>query len=168
MLVVDGDIEQITRHLWETSDSIPEGTMRDFTLKTCDKCYLDPGGMLHTKIPYRDIEINGHVFCIQLSKAEVFLDLFKRADERVPGFMRFPIWNGWTSALVYASVGVFQALRNELSQIVRTDEAIHANLTDNIARDDIINAGKVVPALPFIILDLDKEDEKNEDPPAME
>jgi len=132
-IFVDGDTDALLAHIWETSTSIRDEDRKnpDFVITKTDKLCLDPGGMLNTKIPYRNIRIDGYRFKIQLCAVEQVLKLMEHGVERIPGYMRFPIWGIWCPVLVVMPIGIFRTLQEELQNLLMTDAALHANLEDN-------------------------------------
>ena len=52
-------------------------------------------------------------------------------EERIPGYMRFPIQGSWCQVFVIMPVGMFSELKTKLSELILSDDALHANLELN-------------------------------------
>lgn len=139
MLII-GDVEEVTKHIWETSKSLIPGTERKFQIEDEEICKLDPGGLYHTKIPHKQFEIDNNKFDIQLSKIEDVLISLEYAKERVPGYMRFRLWRHF----VILPVDIFNKLKNYLIDLEKSDEALHSELTEHLVYDDLIEKGFII------------------------
>lgn len=135
MLVIDGDVDHITKYIFNTSTSIPNGTERIFYSSTEERCNLDPGGMYFLKVPKTSFEIDGLKFEIQISKSAEILSLMEYAKERVPYFKRFSTFNYY----VIISVGLFEKLKVKLKEIELSNESLHAELYEMETRDKLFN-----------------------------
>lgn len=133
MLVVNGDINHVTKYIFDTSTSVPVNTKRLFWVSNEEKCNLDPGGMYFLKVPKMNFEIDNFKFEIQISKAAEILELMDCAKERVPGFKRFPTF----SYFVVMTVGLFEKLKVKLKEIELDSESLHAELYEMETRDNL-------------------------------
>jgi len=141
MIIIDADVDVITKHIWETSNSVGD-TKREFGVEDLDICKLDPGGMYNTKIPHVQFEINGTSFDIQLSRIEDVLYCMEGGKERIPGYIRFRQWR-W---FVILPKLMFIKLKEKLKELEKTDEAMNAELTERNIYDDLIEDGIIIDA----------------------
>ena len=92
------------------------------------------------KIPHKEFEVAGFKFDVQLSRIEGVLYLMNKATERVPGYMRFPMWR-W---LVIMPIDVFKKVKEYLVFLEKSDEALHAELTEKELIDSLYDDGKII------------------------
>lgn len=105
----------------------------DFSEKTLNVCYLDPGGMYNMKIPRTSFEVQGITFDIQMSKIEEVLMCMKSIDTSVPGFVAFPNWR----YLVVLTQDTYDELGETLTKLEKSDGALHYELQDRLTRDTL-------------------------------
>jgi len=139
MLIVDDNIDFITKHIWETSESVKDLPC-EFGGFDKDSLSLDPGGMYCTKIPHKEFEVAGFKFDVQLSRIERVLYQMNRATERVPGYMRFPLWR-W---LVIMPKDVFDKVKEYLVFLEKSDEALNAELNEKEIMDGLYDDGIII------------------------
>lgn len=133
MLVVDGDINHVTKYIFDTSTSVPANTKRVFWISNEDRCNLDPGGMYFLKVPKMNFEIDNFKFEIQISKAAEILELMDCAKERIPGFKRFATFHYF----VIVSIDLFEKLKVKLKETELDSESLHAELYEMETRDNL-------------------------------
>ena len=139
MIIIDADVDVITKHIWETSNSVGD-TEREFDVEDLDICKLDPGGMYNMKIPHVKFEINGTSFDIQLSRIEEVLYCMEDGKERIPGYIRFRQWR-W---FVILPKLMFIKLKEKLKELEKSDEAMNAELTERNIYDDLVERGIII------------------------
>lgn len=135
MAVFSDDPRKVVNDILDTSEKCKAAT-RDFTLEACDVFCLDPGGMYNTKEPQKEFEVDGHKFEIQLTKIPDVLwltdpDLYNR--ERIPGYIRFR--NFGQNAIMPKAL--LLRLREKLVEFSKTDEAMHAEISDFELREKL-------------------------------
>lgn len=126
MLIVDGDVELITKTIWNSSDSIAVGTKRFFYIQELTSCELDPGGLLFWKTPWIRFSIDGINFDVQISRAGEMLHLLEYAEERIPGYIRFLTFG----MFVIISKELFNKVKIKLKEIEMSDEGLNAELEE--------------------------------------
>lgn len=134
MFVIGEDTQYIIDYIWATSSSLrPETKKEDLKITDKEKCTLDPGGVLFLKIPFQDFSVRGEIFSVQPNRCEFILKLLKRAHERVPGYMRFLIWNYF----VILPKETLIDLRLKIEEISKSDQALHAAIDVNQTKEDL-------------------------------
>jgi len=141
MLIIEGDVDIITKYIWETSESVGEAE-REFMIEDEDTCKLDPGGMYNMKIPHAQFNIDGASFDIQLSRIEDVLYLMEHGKERIPGYIRFRQWR-W---FVILPKLMFIKLKDKLKELEKSDAAMNAELTERNIYDDLVEGGIIINA----------------------
>jgi hypothetical protein len=139
MLIVDDNEDFITKHIWETSESV-KGLPCEFGGFDKESLSLDPGGMYCMKIPHKKFEVDGYKFDVQLSRIEEVLYCMNRGSERIPGYIRFPMWR-W---LVIMPVDIFEKVKNYLELMEKSDDAMHAELTEKEIKDSLYSDGVII------------------------
>ena len=139
MLIVDDNEDFITKHIWETSESVKDLPC-EFGGFEKESLSLDTGGMYCMKIPHKEFEIDGYKFDVQLSRIEGVLYQMNRGTERVPGYMRFPMWR-W---LVIMPKETFCRVKEYLQELEKSSEALHAELTEQEIKDSLYNDGVII------------------------
>lgn len=120
-----GDANEVLSHMCSTSKSLVGSCVEDFDLQNLKHGVgLDPGGMLHTKTPVIDIEIDGAKFWTYASKISGVLQCTQHASERIPGYMRMP--NRWWHSII--PVGIFNELILKLRKLEMSDNVLNSNL----------------------------------------
>jgi hypothetical protein len=137
MLIV-GDVERVTKYIWETSKSVPDEIKRELEIWNHGLCYLDPGGYYYLKGPHKKFEIDDVEFDIQLSKVEDVLVYMRTAEERIPGYMRFPMWRDF----IILPKETFDKLKLYLQELEKSDACIHAELEERDVLDKAIRNDK--------------------------
>jgi hypothetical protein len=140
MFILDDNVDLITKHIWNTSTSVKDLPCEFHEFGNHQVCRLDPGGMYFMKTPHVQFEIDGYKFDIQISRIEQVLYLMNRAKERIPGYMRFPMWR-W---LMIFPKDVFERVKVKLEEMEKSDDAMHAELTEKEVFDSIYAQGVVV------------------------
>jgi hypothetical protein len=149
MVVFSNDARKLVNDLLDTSEECKTAT-RDFTLEKVELLTLDPGGFLNMNEPYVPFEVEGHKFEIQLSKIGDVLwltDDKARDRERLPGVIRFR--NFGQNVLMPKELTY--KLREKLSELSKTDAALHAQITDAEIKAKIekVSEGTVIfPSIP--------------------
>lgn len=147
MEIIDVDWKVITDHLWDTSEFIIEHSLdkQGLMVEDLDICHLDPGGMLNTREEFKKFKVDKWLFQVQLSKLEWVIAKVKKADERVPGYMRFGMWR-WNVVL---SNRLYNKLLEKLQSLSKTDEALHAQISDYELKSKLEKSGKIIfPDIP--------------------
>lgn len=133
MLIIDGDINKLTKHIWDTSTTIPSFAKRSFFLQDTEICDLDPGGLLFLKISRVEFIIDGIKFCMQISKAGEILGIFNDAEKRCPNYTCF-----WTfNYLVILPTVIFNKLKAKIKDFEMNSIALHAELHEYEVRGEI-------------------------------
>jgi len=139
MIIIDDNDKFITEHIWKTSESVKDLVCEFVSFDV--KCLsLDPGGMYCMKIPHKEFTIDGFAFDVQLSRIEEVLYLMEFSKERIPGYIRFPLWR-W---FVIVPKDVFKKVKEYLKELEKSDEALHAELTEKEILDDVYSSGQII------------------------
>lgn len=85
---------------------------------------LDPGGMLHQRIPWTDFEIDGVKFTIQVHNAEHTHWRISQTREDLEDYTTFVLWK----CRVYMPTKLCDALLIRLKEFADSDVAAHAEL----------------------------------------
>ena len=139
MLIIDDNVEYITQHIWATSDSV-KNLPCEFGAFEKESLSLDPGGMYCMKIPHKNFIIDGYNFDVQISRIEEVLYCMDRGKERIPGYIRFPMWR-W---LVIMPKETFVKVRQFLIDLEKSDEALHAELTEKEIKSSLYASGAII------------------------
>lgn len=109
---------------------------QDFRIDKPKMFYLDPGGMLNTKEPWLELEIEGITFAMQASKSSYILtNLDKGWDgTEIPGWQRFRNW--FFAAAIPNSM--FQKIYAWVAEVANSDDALNANLDLELIKDDLV------------------------------
>jgi len=138
MIIVDGDVNKITTSIWNTSNSIDRHQPRYFLCEEINSCDLDPGGLLCWKIPRIQIFIDEYNFDIQLSRIGEMIQILEKAEERIPGYIRFLTFHGF----VILSKYLFGRLFKKLKELELTDAALSAELQEIDIKDGLYHKSK--------------------------
>jgi hypothetical protein len=134
MLIVDDNVNTVIDHIWSTSKSIqPKTKKKDLVTSDVEKCRLDPGGVIFMKIPFTQFEIEEYKFEIQYNKVDEVRSLLKRGMERIPGYIRFPMWNFF----IIVPKNIFNGLKIKLHIMSKSDKAFHAKIDVHEVKEDL-------------------------------
>lgn len=129
-LAIETSCKRVINYLCENID-LYKSYGNNFSSKNLDVCRLDPGGMYNMRIPRTTFVVQGITFDIQLSKTEEVLMCMRSIDTSVPGFVAFPNWR----YLVVLTQDTFDELKMKLQELEKSDEALHYELEDQLAKD---------------------------------
>ena len=133
MLIINGDINKLTKYIWDTSITIPSFAKRSFFLQNTEVCDLDTGGLLFLKIPRIEFIIDDIKFCMQISKAGEMLGIFNDAEKRCPDYTRFWSFNYH----VILPTTIFDKLKVKIKTMEMNSDALHAELHEHEVREEI-------------------------------
>jgi hypothetical protein len=139
MFIIDDNEDFITKHIWKTSESVKDLSCK-FGGFDKDSLSLDPGGIYCERIPHKEFEIDGYKFDVQLSRIEKVLYYMNMGLERIPGYIRFRMWR-W---LVIMPVDIFEKVKKYLEVMEKSDDAMHAELTEKEIKDSLYSDGIVI------------------------
>ena len=124
MEIIDMPWKVVTDHLWSTSEFIMEHELKkeDLQIEDIEVCRLDPGGMLNLKEEWKTFTIDKCKFQVQLSKIDWVILKVKKAQGRIPGGVRFGMWQ-WN---VVCSDKMHGKLLEKLKVLAKTDEQLDA------------------------------------------
>lgn len=139
MFIVDDNEDFITNYIWSTSKSVGDLSCKfgGFSKKSLS---LDTGGMYCIGIPHKEFEIDEYKFDVQLSRIEGVLYLMSLGSERVPGYIRFPMWR----CLVIMPIDIFEKVTDYLKVLEKSSAAMHAELTEQEIKDGLYNDGIII------------------------
>jgi hypothetical protein len=92
------------------------------------------------RIPHKQFSLNGVQFDIQLSKVEEVLICMREAFKNIEGYKVIPNWRYF----IVLADDTYGALEGYLKVIEKSSSAIHAELEDKIARDDLKSGGQFI------------------------
>tara|TARA_R100001244_G_scaffold25113_1_gene25273 strand:- start:2727 stop:3194 length:468 start_codon:yes stop_codon:yes gene_type:complete len=98
-----------------------------------ERCKLDPGGLLHLKIPWHEFEVQGVKFAIQLHNAEFFgRNMREKQSGNLYGDDLVAFFSGGKEFII--PKGVHDELLTTLKQLSKSTEAAHMEMDadDNV------------------------------------
>jgi len=123
-MIICGDSQYVIDQMWKTSQTLAPISSDQVQRKVLTTIPLDPGGKYFESIPSFHFEVDGYRFNIQACKVETVRSKIEKAQERIPGYIRFHLY--LFNYLVPTEM--FYRLLNKLKELETTDQALHAEL----------------------------------------
>lgn len=147
IIAVDISWEIVRNRLWEHSEAIKA---HGLDINGChandlDYVHLDPGGMFNTKEPWKEFLIGNIPFKIQLSKLGWVVHKVLMAKKFYnENAMTFYLWD----TRVIMSNRMWSRLIDKLESFENTDEALHAQITNEEIKQDLEAKNAIVRDIP--------------------